>query len=105
MFKRIATAAVVFGMAALAPPVAEAQTFCAPRDVVIKHLEGKYGEVRQGAGLHDSATVFELWSSEKTGSWTIMLTRTDGVTCVVASGEAWMDSAEADLAKSDDPGA
>ena len=31
----------------------------------------------------------EVYASEKTGSWTILLTKPDGVACLVASGGMW----------------
>ncbi len=33
-------------------------------------------------------SVMELFTSE-TGSWTILVTRTNGLSCIAASGEDW----------------
>ena len=38
--------------------------------------------------LASNGTVLEVLASNK-GSWTIILTKPDGMSCVVASGEAW----------------
>lgn len=107
MFKRITSAALVFGMAALAPPLAAAQAVCAPRESVVAQLQEKYGEVRRGAGLQDGAAVIELWSSPRTGSWTIIMSRPSGVSCVMAAGEAWTEDKAFDTArrKIEEPGA
>ena len=70
MFKRILSAALVFGMAALAPPVL-AQQNCAPRDAIVEQLTEKYGEVIRGGGLHSDSQFFEVWSSKVTGTWSI----------------------------------
>ncbi len=43
MFKRVVTAALVFGTLALAPPV-QARTMCAERSVIIERLEGGFHE-------------------------------------------------------------
>lgn len=91
MFKRIATSALVFGMLATAPP-ALAAPVCAPREQLVSQLENKYGEAQHGAGLKDAVAVYEIWTSDQTGTWTIMMTRTDGISCIIASGEIWADA-------------
>ena len=100
MFKRIFAAALVFGAAALAPPMAIAQSAnaipaqanraaCGPRAQVTEHLAQRFGETRRGAGLVSARQIFEIWRSDETGSWTILMTRADGVSCIVAAGSAW----------------
>lgn len=95
MFKRLTTAATVFGMAALAPPAfgetTTARAPCAARDVVVEQLAARYKETRIGAGLQSEQAIFELWTSEDSGSWTITRTGINGLTCVMASGQAWTD--------------
>jgi hypothetical protein len=39
-------------------------------------------------GLANNGTMLEIATSGE-GSWTILVTRPDGVSCVVATGEAW----------------
>ena len=98
MFKRIAAAAAVFGMAALAPPVqaetTQAQSTCAHRDAVVKQLSKKFSESRIGAGLQGDKAVFELWTSEETGAWTLTRTTINGLTCVMAAGQSWTEITE-----------
>jgi len=92
MYKRVLTAALVFGMAATAPPVAEAQLSCGDRNAMVEQLSRTYGEIRQGAGLAGQAALFEVWASNATGTWTILKTTPNGVACVVAVGENWHDA-------------
>ncbi|MEL6677536.1 MAG: hypothetical protein AAFQ51_02450 [Pseudomonadota bacterium] len=61
---------------------------CGPRDVVVNHLTDNYGEARQSMGLQQNGVV-EVFSSEETGSWTIIITSARGVTCLIAAGRAW----------------
>ncbi|MEX2517898.1 MAG: hypothetical protein WD969_01045 [Paracoccaceae bacterium] len=91
MFKRTISAALIFGAAAIAPPVLadQAQTSCDDRERVIATLQGKHGEVVTGVCLAGEAAVIELWSSPETGSWTLLMTRPDGRTCLMAAGQAW----------------
>ncbi len=67
---------------------AQAQSaVCADRDSIVARLATEYGETRQAIGLASSSQVMEVFASEETGSWTITVTRTDGMTCLVAAGQ------------------
>lgn len=77
---------------ALLPAALHAQTNCAARDTVIEKLASGYGEVFSGGGLQNSSAIFELWHSEEQGTWTILLTRADGTSCIMASGTNWRDA-------------
>ncbi|MEM7522269.1 MAG: hypothetical protein AAF360_00600 [Pseudomonadota bacterium] len=98
MFKRITAAALVFGMAALAPPVHAQQTraaaACADRDTVVAKLAKTFKEDRVAAGLQSESAVLEIWVSDDTGAWTITRTGVNGVTCIMAAGQAWTDIAK-----------
>ena len=87
MYKRVLTAALVFGMLATAPPVAHAQSGCGDRNAMVEQLSRTYGEARKGAGLAGQTALFEVWASNATGSWTILKTTPNGMACVVAAGE------------------
>lgn len=77
--------------------LAEAQQLrhCAPRDKVIQRLATGYGETRQSMGLGADNAVMEVFASEETGSWTITVTMANGITCLVASGQAFENLSEA----------
>lgn len=97
MFKRLFAAALVFGAAALAPPISLAgqtqsqygRSICGPRTTLVRKLIDRFGETRRGAGLVDARRALEIWASDRTGSWTVIMTRSDGIACVVASGKHW----------------
>lgn len=67
------------------------QTNCADRQHVVNKLESGYGEVFAGGGLQNASRIFEVWFSEDKGTWTILMTRADGVTCIMASGTNWRE--------------
>ncbi|MGM0584772.1 MAG: hypothetical protein ACQEUZ_08975 [Pseudomonadota bacterium] len=54
-------------------------------------LSSAYGEQRRGYGLEEEQAggVVELWASEETGSWTLILTTPEGLACLLASGRHW----------------
>ena len=78
---------ILVGLLLMAAP-AFAQQNCAPRDHVILRLTTLFGEVRRGVGLGGDSIV-EIYASEATGSWTIVVTNTQGISCLVAAGQAW----------------
>ena len=67
---------------------AEAQQVCGKRAEFITRLDATYKETTSGVGLINNGTVIEVLTSVK-GSWTILMTNTNGISCVVASGQAW----------------
>ncbi len=94
MYKRIMiTSSLILGMAAIWPPDAQAQVACGTRDSVVAKLGEKYGEIRRGGGLAGPTAIFEVWASEATGTWTILKTSPNGLTCIMAVGDGWQDDA------------
>ncbi|APG48364.1 hypothetical protein [Phaeobacter porticola] len=77
------------------PAVAQTSNSCAPREQVVKRLAERYGESRQSIGIGQRGVVMETFASEESGSWTITVTTPGGVTCLVASGQAYEFLAEA----------
>ena len=78
-------------LALVLPTTLQAQTACAQREAVVEKLEGRFGEIFAGGGLQNSNSVFEVWLSEEQGTWTILMTRPNGVSCIMASGTNWRD--------------
>lgn len=81
---------------------AQSRPNCAPREAVIARLAETYGETRQSIGLGGNNAVMELFASPETGSWTITVTATNGITCLMAAGQAFETLAETLPAKGSD---
>lgn len=79
-----------FGFVALllATDIAQAAQ-CGKRDVVIDRLASHYGETRRAMGLASGNGIIELYASEEDGTWTITVTRPDGITCLLGAGNAF----------------
>ena len=90
---RLAVAAALsLGAAAFANSPARAQQpVCGDRASLVSQLESKYGEARRAVGLQGDSSLLEIFASEDTGTWTILFTRPDGVTCAVAAGQEWRE--------------
>jgi len=89
MLIRLVFTTLVFAIAA--PSLAQAQYVCAKRDSMITQLKKKFGESERGIGVSGTEAVIEIWSSEETGTWTIVMTRPNGIACVMAAGDSWTD--------------
>ncbi|SCZ72518.1 hypothetical protein SAMN04488118_11478 [Epibacterium ulvae] len=93
MFKRLLSTCIVFGMAATAPPAWAMN--CADRSVVIERLQSKFSETLTVGGLQNNrqaSSLVEIWSSGETGTFTILVTRPNGISCVVAAGTDFFEA-------------
>ena len=75
---------------------------CGPREAVVDRLADGYGETRQSMGLGANNSVIEVSASAETGTWTITMTSPNGMTCLVASGQAFEELAEVLPSKGND---
>jgi hypothetical protein len=95
MTRDILAASLGFGalLAATGPAFSQGAN-CAMRQQVLDRLATAYGETRQSIGLGESNQVVEVFASTETGTWTITVTNPNGLTCLVASGQAFEDVAK-----------
>ena len=70
------------------PALAQQQPPCVERADFLKHLESNYEEAPVAMGLTTGGGLLEVVVS-RTGSWTIIVTTPNGISCGVASGESW----------------
>ncbi len=83
------------------PVQAQQQPPCANRADFLNHLSDNYKEAPVAMGLTANGGLLEVVAS-KDGSWTIIVTTPNGMSCGVASGLSWENTAEVKLS---DPGA
>lgn len=72
----------------LAALILAQQTPCGPTGQVEKRIAEQYGETIVGAGVVAGGVMF-LTSNPTTGTFTIMLRRPDGQTCVLMGGTGY----------------
>lgn len=88
----VITAASLLGGAVVAPNTATAMARCGERDQVVASLTDRHAERHIASGFQSEAGLMEIWASDSDNSWTILLTRPDGVTCVMAHGTHWLEN-------------
>ncbi len=68
--------------------VAQPNPTCDARDKVLSALSGRYFEQPTSMGLAANGSMVEVLVSEK-GTWTIISTMPNGLSCLIAAGEYW----------------
>ena len=68
------------------PMAASAQVNCANTEDVYSIVRDKYQESRVLSGFSLSEHVTELWINPESGSWTAIVTRSDGISCIADQG-------------------
>lgn len=88
---KTAALALIAGATALATQTiatpAEAAARCGQHDQIVKTLTKKYKEHRAAVGVVSEKGVMELFVS-KSGNWTALFTRPNGIACVLAAGSS-----------------
>ena len=67
---------------------APSSTACAPREGVVKKLSEKFGETLKGQGMMKNG-ITELFSNDTTGTFTVLITTPDMVSCMINAGDMW----------------
>ena len=70
------------------PALAQQVMQCGERKVIVAALADKFGETRRSVGLQQGRGLIEVYASDKTGTWTILVTSPAGRSCLIAAGEA-----------------
>jgi hypothetical protein len=94
MFKRLLGLSLLFGMAATAPPAMAAPN-CELRDTLVKQLSSKYSEQLAVGGLQKvqgTQALMEIWASAETGTFTVLVTNANGISCIVAAGTDYFEA-------------
>jgi hypothetical protein len=96
---RILSAAAL-AAALLIPGLAGAQqagAMCGSREEALASLLSKYQEKPVAFGLSQASKTLTVITASSKGTWTELVIKPDGQTCVVDSGEGWqMNAVEGD---------
>jgi hypothetical protein len=71
------------------------ETYCDARATVQAALGRDFAETPRLAALTGTGMTMELWTSDRTGSWTVVHHGQDGISCVVSTGMDWAADGDA----------
>ena len=80
---------VAFLVALMFAAPAMAQMACDKRTEVTDHLKRKYEEAPIALGVANNGGLVELLTTKEGGTWTLIITLPNGMTCLLAAGEDW----------------
>ncbi len=86
-------AVVAFAFALLLHTAAtvKAQPVCMPHDDFRVELQRNFSEVPVAIAIANNGALIELYAKRDRSSWTLMMTRPGGTSCVLVAGEEWND--------------
>jgi len=73
---------------ATAGPAAAQTPQCASRDAIVERLSLQFGEEPIRVAVTSTGDLLEVLASPE-GTWTIIITRAGGPTCLMSAGEGW----------------
>ncbi len=80
--------AVAFAAASVGLPQSAKAAECGTHDKVIAFLGKKYKEQVAAMGLVSNKGFMQLFVAD-TGTWTVLLTTPEGISCIVAAGDSY----------------
>ena len=87
---------LIAALLGLIPSPSLATSHCAPWEAYVETLAKAYREVPRAQGIAFDGKVLTIFAAEN-GSWSIVITDTTGVTCMIASGEDWESIPQTEL--------
>ena len=85
---RFCLSAFTLATALLWATAANAQSACGVRTKFIETLAKNYQEEPSAFGIAGQRNLVELFVS-KAGTWTMLVTHPNGMSCIVAAGQSW----------------
>jgi hypothetical protein len=62
---------------------------CTSYDTMSELLAREYAEIPVAGGLAHTGKLLQVFAAKDGSSWTVVLTRPDGMSCIVAAGRYW----------------
>ena len=88
-YSLIPTATLAFALTSNVGTANAEAAKCGERAKLVSMLKKRYKEEPVGLGISQKNTeAFEIFVSEK-GTWTVTMTMSNGLTCVMAVGHSW----------------
>jgi hypothetical protein len=72
------------------PALAQNIRACGPRQAIIDHLKSNHNETITVQGLSSKGWLLEIFANYEIGSWTIISTNPNSLSCLQDEGESWI---------------
>jgi hypothetical protein len=89
--RRIALFTAAIAIVAASSPAASETEGCSARAEIVNYLSSEIQEAPVAIGMTNDGRLLEILSSRAGGSWTMLVTLPNGISCPVAAGENWQD--------------
>ncbi len=104
LLKRVAVLSSAMVAAAVTfAPAADAQErspqLCGLRADIVKQLSKLYRESPIAVGIADDGRLLEVVAADDGATWTALVTRSDGTSCVMLTGQSWQGQLHQNLAQ------
>ncbi len=86
----VSLAVSLLALVALVAEPALAQSAELRRADVVKQLDAQYAEAPTAVGVTNRGRVIEVFTTGDGSTWTLVLTRPDGTSRVIAAGQTWV---------------
>ncbi len=93
MFKRPFGLCLTFAIVVTVAPALASN--CARREHLVERLQSNFAEQLTVGGLQraqNTTAVLEIWSSDETGTYTVLLTNPNGISCILAAGTDFFEA-------------
>jgi hypothetical protein len=85
----VGAVAILAGVQLVSATADAASPQCGPRTALLDQLAKQYKEAPAAVGLANGGALVEVLTSEDGATWTIVVSRPDGTSCLVAAGQEW----------------
>ncbi len=86
-----AVATFAFTLLLHTPATVKAQPVCMPHDDFRMELQRNFLEAPVAISIANNGALIELYAKRDKSSWTLVMTRPGGLSCVLVAGEEWND--------------
>lgn len=86
---RIALAALAALVTTASPAAGQMPPPCGPSRAIADMLARDHGEAVTGGGIDAAGRLLRIFANLDTGTWTAVVSTTEGLSCIVSSGKDW----------------
>ncbi len=87
--RALAATAVAFELLLQTAGPVQAQPVCMPRDDLREELQKQFSEAPTAGAIANNGALVQLFANRHRSSWTLVMTRPGGTSCVLVAGEDW----------------